>query len=91
MCLFVFPLEVESIACFPRRSILSEVDKQKSVVVLMVSPLISLMKDQVRAMIKKNMTAVFGSDEDAHSEICHSKYQLVFDRCICGIANDMYF
>ena len=103
-----------AIACFPRRSILSEVDKQKSVVlVVSYSPVLSLMKDlvwrshtlaytrvyarvwlrqtmkdRVRAMTKKNMTAVFGSDEDAHSEICHSKYQLVFVSPMALLGND---
>ena len=41
----------------------------RAVVVLVVSPLISLMKDQVRAMTEKNMTTVYGGDEDARSEI----------------------
>ena len=45
----------------------SQRGEQKSVV-LVVSPLISLIKDQVRAIEEKNMTMVYSGDEDEHSE-----------------------
>ena len=71
--LLVFPLEVGTVesrcvvACFPMSSWFSQRGEQKSVV-LVVSPLISLIKDQVRAIEEKNMTMVYSGDEDEHSE-----------------------
>ena len=48
--------------------------------VLVVSPLtcISLMKDQVRVMKEKNISTVYGLEEEEQSEICNSRYQLIF-------------
>ena len=48
---------------------------ERNSMVLVVSPLISLMKDQVRAMKEKNLSAV---EEEEQNEICNSRYQLIF-------------
>ena len=48
---------------------------------LVVSPLIVLMKDQVTAMEKREVTAVYASeklDEDTAMDVCIGKYQLVY-------------
>ena len=52
----------------------------KSSIVVVVSPLISLMKDQVRAMLERNVSAVYtGSiDDNTEADITEGKYQLVF-------------
>ena len=49
-------------------------------IVIVVSPLISLMQDQVRAMIERNVTAVYigGADDILEAEICAGNYQLVY-------------
>ena len=49
-------------------------------IVIVVSPLISLMQDQVRAMIERNVTAVYigGADDMLEAEICAGNYQLVY-------------
>ena len=51
-------------------------------IVVIVSPLISLMKDQVRAMKERNMRAVYvgdcTDDERAATDTCAGKYQLVY-------------
>ena len=49
-------------------------------IVIVVSPLISLMQDQVRAMIERNVTAVYigGADDKLEAEICAGNYQLVY-------------
>ena len=51
-----------------------------SSIVVVVSPLISLMKDQVRAMTERGMTAVFVGDcnEDLVAGVCQGRYQLVY-------------
>ena len=50
-------------------------------VAIVVSPLISLMKDQVRAMMERNLTAVYvggaNSDEEIRN-VCEGEYQLVY-------------
>ena len=53
----------------------------KSSIVVVVSPLIALMKDQVRAMTKKGVTAAFVGDccsESEVSRVCEGSYQLVY-------------
>ncbi len=49
---------------------------------VVLSPLIALMKDQVRAMIRRDLKAVyFGEvqeEDDTYLEICEGKYQLMF-------------
>ena len=49
-------------------------------IVIVVSPLISLMQDQVRAMIERNVTAVYigGADDMLEAEICAGNNQLVY-------------
>ena len=51
-------------------------------IVVVVSPLIALMKDQVRAMSERNVKAVYAGevDEDTQTEgdVMAGKYQLVF-------------
>lgn len=50
-------------------------------IVLVVSPLIALMKDQVRAMRDKNVHAIYASkdlDDESIGEVCIGKYQLVY-------------
>ena len=48
--------------------------KERSIVIV-VSPLVALMKDQVRAMTERNAQSVFIGDADDEDE---GKYQLVF-------------
>ena len=54
-------------------------ESAKSIVVI-VSPLIALMQDQVRAMEERNVAAVYAGavDDDSERDICEGKYQLVF-------------
>ena len=49
-------------------------------VVIVVSPLVALMKDQVRQMTERNMRAVYVGDVDSEieNEVCDGKYQLVY-------------
>ena len=49
-------------------------------IVIVVSPLISLMQDQVRAMIERNVTAVYigGADDMLEAEISAGNYHLVY-------------
>jgi len=49
-------------------------------VVIVVSPLVVLMKDQVRQMTERNMRAVYVGDVDSETEneVCSGKYQLVY-------------
>jgi len=49
-------------------------------VVIVVSPLVALMKDQVRQMTERNMRAVYVGDVDSETknEVCSGKYQLVY-------------
>eukprot|EP00731_Ephydatia_muelleri_P008811 Em0004g1149a len=51
---------------------------ERNSLVLVVSPLISHMKDQVRAVKEKNLSAVYGLEEEEQNEICNSRYQLIF-------------
>lgn len=48
--------------------------------VVVVSPLIALMIDQVRAMTERNISAVYAGEAEGEVEtdICSGKYQLVF-------------
>ena len=54
------------------------VDRQSIVVI--VSPLIALMKDQVRKMTERDVSAVYvaEADERTETEICDGKFQLVY-------------
>ena len=49
-------------------------------VAVIVSPLIALMKDQVRAMTQRNVSAVYAGEAEGETErdICCAKYQLVY-------------
>ena len=48
-------------------------------ITLVVSPLISLMKDQVHAMNRRSVRSVYVGDvDDNRTEISEGKYQLVF-------------
>ncbi len=55
-------------------------DSSRHSIVVVVSPLIALMKDQVRAMTERNVTAVYAGevDDDTETAICLGQYQLVF-------------
>ena len=49
---------------------------------VVVSPLIALMKDQVRAMTQRDVRAVYVGDVreggEVYIEVCEGKYQLIF-------------
>ena len=49
-------------------------------IVVVVSPLISLMKDQVRSMMARNVRAVYVGDclEEEEMDVCLGKYQLLY-------------
>ena len=47
-------------------------------IVIVVSPLVALMKDQVRAITERNVKSVFVGDVDDEVEVCEGKYLLVF-------------
>ena len=49
-------------------------------IVLVVSPLIALMKNQVKAMQERNVSSLYAGDMDekARHEVCSGKYQLIF-------------
>ena len=49
-------------------------------VVVVVSPLIALMKDQVRQMLERGMSAVYVAEADHQTEIkvCEGKFQLIY-------------
>lgn len=53
---------------------------EKRSIVLVVSPLIALMKDQVRSMVERNITAIYAAEADdkAVEDIILGRYQLVF-------------
>ena len=46
--------------------------------VIVVSPLIALMKDQVRALAERNVRAVYVEEESEFGAVCDGKYQLMF-------------
>ena len=47
-------------------------------IVIVVSPLIALMKDQVRALAERNVRAVYVEGESEFGAVCDGKYQLMF-------------
>lgn len=49
-------------------------------IVVVISPLVSLMKDQVSAMCKRNVSAVYVGDvnEEGFRDICRGKKQLIY-------------
>ena len=50
-------------------------------IVIVVSPLIALMKDQVQSLERKGVRAAYlhsGTDGETHSRICAGEYQLLF-------------
>ena len=49
-------------------------------IVLVVSPLIALMKDQVRSMVERNITAIYAAEADEKDveDISLGRYQLIF-------------
>ena len=50
-------------------------------IVVVVSPLVALMKDQVSAMTKRGMKAVYASelsDDDTAMDVCSGQFQLVY-------------
>ena len=55
-------------------------DKTCKSIVLVVSPLIALMKDQVRSMSERGVSAVYVGDinDNVEMDICSGKYQLVY-------------
>ena len=55
-------------------------DSNEQSISVVVSPLIALMKDQVRQMVHRNVSAVYvgDADESIETEICEGKFQLVY-------------
>ena len=55
-------------------------DESTQSLVVVISPLIALMKDQVRSMTARDISAVYAGEADGDVEvgICSGKYQLVF-------------
>ena len=53
---------------------------ETSCIVVIVSPLIALMQNQVRAMTERKVSAVYAgnADDKLEADICSGKYQLVF-------------
>jgi superfamily II DNA helicase RecQ len=49
-------------------------------IVIVVSPLVALMKDQVKQMTERNMRTIYVGDVDSETEneVCDGKYQLVY-------------
>ena len=79
MCSSVYLLEVERV-CYcllPKASGILWVSKS---VVIVVSPLIALMKDQVMQMTEKGASALYvgETDETTMTEVCEGNYQLVY-------------
>ena len=56
----------------------TSVDRQSIVVI--VSPLVALMKDQVLQITERGVSAVYVAEADNHTEteVCEGKYQLVY-------------
>jgi ATP-dependent DNA helicase RecQ len=54
--------------------------EEASCIVVIVSPLIALMQDQVRAMTERKVSAVYAgkADDKLEADICSGKYQLVY-------------
>ena len=63
----------------------------KSIVVV-ISPLIALMKDQVRQMSQRNISTVYvgDADEELTTEICDGKFQLVYMSPEALLTNPMW-
>ena len=63
----------------------------KSIVVV-ISPLIALMKDQVRQMSQRNISAVYvgDADEELETKICDGKFQLVYMSPEALLTNQMW-
>ena len=66
--------------CYGILPVMFDTIKQfSSSIVIVVSPLIALMKDQVRAMVERNVSAVcIGDAEVSVDEVYEGKYQLVY-------------
>ena len=45
---------------------------------IVVSPLVALMKDQVRSMTEKGVSTVWTGEDYLFSDMCNRKYQLIF-------------
>ena len=58
----------------------SDSSKNRSIAII-VSPLISLMLDQVRHMTERNGSAVYVGDCKSEADVCDGLYQLVFLGC----------
>ena len=55
------------------------IQRFSSSIVIVVSPIIALIKDQVRAMVERNVSAVYiGGAEVSVDEVYEGKYQLLF-------------
>ena len=56
--------------------------RKPSSLIIVVSPLVALMKDQVASLTKKGLSAVYvgevGSNEDTVAEIHEGQYQVIF-------------
>ena len=60
--------------------LLRQTSQAKSSIVLVVSPLIALMQDQVRAMNERGVRAVYPgmADEELAESVCSGSFQLVY-------------
>ena len=60
--------------------LLRQTSQAKSSIVLVVSPLIALMQDQVRAMNERGVRAVYAgmADEELAESVCSGSFQLVY-------------
>ena len=69
LCYSILPKVSDSIRSSPGKCI-----------VIVVSPLIALMKDQVRSMMDKGVSSIYTGDIDSGSEekLCEGGYQLIF-------------
>ena len=60
-----------AIACYLKLSMCYERSMHNQPIVVVVSPLIALMKDQVRAMAQRNVTAVYTCETDVTASLEH--------------------
>ena len=59
---------------------------------MVISPLIALMKDQVRRMKEKGVSAIYLAEVDHQTEmkVCEGKYKLIYSSPECLLTNVMW-